>query len=182
MIVRTDRLRSNPWLSQRTIMRQILVLASLLVSAALAHAQTTAMPTAMPIANRAIAATWYEAFNKKDATLVDRIVSETWVDIPSPPGTPAGPAALKQTLVALTTAFPDLRLTIEDVIQEGDKVVVRSEITGTQKEAFFGIPSKGRRLSIQAVDIHQIKDGKIIRTWHTEDWMTGLHQLGVLGP
>jgi len=36
-------------------------------------------------------------------------------------------------------------------------------------------------LTIQAVDIHQIKDGKIIRTWHTEDWMSGLRQLGVIG-
>ena len=38
--------------------------------------------------------------------------------------------------------------------------------------------SGGRRLSIQAVDIHEFKDGKILRTWHTEDWMTGLNQLG----
>jgi len=161
------------------MMRQIPLLAHLLVVGALVHAQA---PTPLPTANGAIAAMWYEAFNKKDASLVDRIVSETWVDIPSPPDTPPGPNALKRTLVALTTAFPDLRLTIEDVIQEGDKVVVRSEITGTQREAFFGIPSKGRRLTIQAVDIHQIKDGKIIRTWHTEDWMTGLRQLGVTGP
>jgi steroid delta-isomerase-like uncharacterized protein len=160
-------------------MRQILVLAHLLLVGAIAHAQAT---TPLPTANGTIAAMWYEAFNRKDASLVDRIVSETWVDIPSPPDSPPGPVALKRTLVALTTAFPDLRLTIEDVIQEGDKVVVRSEITGTQKEPFFGIPSKGRRLTIQAVDIHQIKDGKIIRTWHTEDWMTGLRQLGVIGP
>lgn len=69
---------------------------------------------------------------------------------------------------------------IRDIIQDGNKVVVRSEITGTQREAFAEIPPTGRRIAIQAVDIHEFSDGKIVRTWHTEDWMTGLRQLGVL--
>jgi predicted ester cyclase len=75
-----------------------------------------------------------------------------------------------------------LHLEIEDVIQDGSNVVVRSTITGTQAKEFFGIASKGRKLSIQAVDIHEMRDGKIVRTWHTEDWSTGLRQLGVTGP
>jgi len=40
-------------------------------------------------------------------------------------------------------------------------------------------PSKNRKMHIQVVDIHEFKDGKIVRTWHTEDWMSGLRQLGV---
>ncbi len=51
-------------------------------------------------------------------------------------------------------------------------------ISGTQRAAFLGIPAANRRMSIQAIDIHELEDGKIIRTWHTEDWMTGLQQLG----
>ena len=128
-----------------------------------------------------IATTWYEAFNTRSTDLIEQIIADTWTDIPSPPGTPPGPVALKKTLIALTTSFPDLHLQIEDVLEAGDKVVVRSVITGTQREAFFGIPSMGRRMSIQAVDIHEIKNGKILRTWHTEDWMTGLRQLGAIG-
>jgi len=126
-----------------------------------------------------VARQWYEAFNSKDASIIDRIVAPQWVDIPSPPGTPPGPQGLKDLFTQLTTAFPDLHLTIEDVLQDGDKVVVRSTITGTHRAALFGMPAKGRRLSIQAVDIHEIKNGKIVRTWHTEDWMTGLRQLGI---
>jgi steroid delta-isomerase-like uncharacterized protein len=122
---------------------------------------------------------WYEAFTNKDPALLDKILHETWVDIPSPPGTPAGPAGVKPLLARLTTTFPDLKLTIEDILQEGDKVVVRAKMTGTQKEAFMGFPSKDRKMDIQVVDIHEFKDGKIVRTWHTEDWMSGLHQLGV---
>jgi hypothetical protein len=49
-------------------------------------------------------------------------------------------------------------------------------MAGTQREAFIGFLSRKRRMTIQVVDIHEVKDGKIIRTWHTEDWMTGLRQ------
>src|SRR2546428_2605490 len=124
-------------------------------------------------------ALWYEAFNKKDPSLLDRILSENWVDIPAPPGQPAGPEGAKPLLARLTITFPDLNLTIKDVLQDGDKVIVRAEMAGTQKEDFLGFPSKNRKMTIQVVDIHEFKDGKIVRNWHKEDWMTGLGQLGV---
>ena len=79
----------------------------------------------------------------------------------------------------LTTAFPDLDIKIEDVLQEGNKVIVRSMISGTQRGALMGFSAKNRKMSIQAIDIHEFKEGKIVRTWHTEDWMNGLRQLGV---
>jgi steroid delta-isomerase-like uncharacterized protein len=122
---------------------------------------------------------WYEAFTKKDPALLDRILGQHWVDIPAPPDQPAGPAGAKLLLARLTATFPDLHLTIKDILQDGDKVVVRADMAGTQRAAFLGFPSKNRTMTIQVVDIHEFKDGKIVRTWHTEDWMTGLHQLGV---
>jgi len=123
-------------------------------------------------------ALWYDAFARKDAALLDRILDGRWVDIPPAPGRPPGPAGAKQILAELTTTFPDLDIRVEDVLQDGNKVIVRSMISGTQRAAFLGIPAANRRMSIQAIDIHELEDGKIIRTWHTEDWMTGLQQLG----
>ena len=122
---------------------------------------------------------WYEAFNTKDPTLLDRILAEDWVDIPAAPGQPAEPAGAKHILAELVTTFPGLRITIQDTLQDGNKVAVRSEITATQLGAFLGISTKNRTMTIQAIDIHEFKDGRIVRTWHTEDWMTGLRQLGV---
>jgi steroid delta-isomerase-like uncharacterized protein len=122
---------------------------------------------------------WYEAFTKKDPALLDRILSENWIDIPAAPGQPAGPDGAKPLLAQLTTTFPDLKMTIKDILQDGDKVIVRAEMAGTQREPFMGFPTKNRKMNIQVVDIHEFKDGKIVRTWHTEDWMTGLRQLGV---
>ena len=126
-----------------------------------------------------IAALWYEAFETKNPDILNRILAKDWVDIPPAPNQPAGPGGAKQILVELGTTFPDLGIKIEDMVQEENKVVVRSTITGTQKEPLIGFPAKNRSMSIQAIDIHEFKDGKIVRTWHTEDWMTGLHQLGV---
>ena len=130
-------------------------------------------------ADKTTVALWYDAFSKKDPTLLERILSEGWVDIPPAPNQPPGPEGAKQILVELTTAFPDLKITIEDVLQDGSKVIVRSKIEGTQRNALMGFPAKNRKLAIQAIDIHEFKDGKIVRTWHTEDWLTGLRQLGV---
>ena len=121
---------------------------------------------------------WYEAFNQKDPTLLDRILSPGWVDIPAAPGQRPGPEGAKPLLVSLTTAFPDLKLTLKDVLQDGNRVIVRAEMTGTQRAPFLGFAAKNREMSIQVVDIHEFEDGKIARTWHTEDWLTGLHQLG----
>src|SRR5712692_8698625 len=69
---------------------------------------------------------WYEAFNTKDPALLDRILSEHWVDIPAAPGQPPGREGAKHILVELTTTFPDLKVTIEEILQDGNKVIVRS--------------------------------------------------------
>jgi steroid delta-isomerase-like uncharacterized protein len=122
---------------------------------------------------------WYEAFNQRDPSIFDDLLSEDWEDVPSAPGQPLGREGVKQILPQLTTTFPDFEVTIKEILQDGNKVVVRSEITGKQRTTFMGFPSKNRTMAIQAVDIHEFRNGKIVRTWHTEDWMTGLRQLGV---
>jgi steroid delta-isomerase-like uncharacterized protein len=122
---------------------------------------------------------WYTAFDQKNPEILDEVLASQWVDIPPAPDQLPGSAGAKQILLQLGTTFPDFRIKIEDILEDGNKVVVRSTITGTQKGPLSGFPAKDRTMTIQAVDIHEIKNGKIVRTWHTEDWMTGLHQLGV---
>lgn len=126
-------------------------------------------------------ALWYQAFDRNEPALLDTILSESWVEIPPAPGQRAGPDGAKQVLAELRTAFPDMSIKMQEVLQDGNKVIVRSEIKGTQRGPFLGLAAKDRMMTIQAVDIHEFKDGKIVRTWHTEDWLTGLHQLGHLG-
>jgi steroid delta-isomerase-like uncharacterized protein len=138
--------------------------------------------SAAPASNepRQIASQWYEAFARHEAGLLEKILAPSWVDIPSPPDAPHGPEAAKAVMAMLVRAFPDFDIKIEDIIKDANKVVVSSNISGTQRQAFAGLPAIGRSMKIQAVDIHEIENGKIIRTWHTEDWMTGLRELGHL--
>jgi hypothetical protein len=72
----------------------------------------------------------------------------------------------------LSRAFPDFTIIPAEILQDGNKVVVRSELTGTQRAQFMGFPAKNRRMAIQTSDIHEFKAGKIVRTWHSEDWLT----------
>jgi len=146
---------------------------------ALALLRTGAAPGGDVSSNKKDVLRWYEAFNTKHPALVDSILSEDWVDVPPAPGQLSGRQGAKNILVELTTAFPDLKIKVEDVLQDGNRVVVRSEISGTQRGSFMGLPAQNRTMTIIAIDIHEFKDGRIVRTWHTEDWLTGLRQLGV---
>ena len=105
---------------------------------------------------------WYDAFNNRDAALAQQVMSEDWADIPAAPGQPAGRAGVQFILDDLTKSFPDFTITPAEILRDGNKVVVRSELTGTQKAPFMGFPSKNRKMTIQTIDIHQFKDGKII--------------------
>ena len=78
---------------------------------------------------------WYDAFSKRDPDLFDRILSKNWVDIPPAPDQPLGPAGAKQILLELTTAFPDLDIKVEEVLEEGNKVIVRSKIPARSVDA-----------------------------------------------
>ena len=86
----------------------------------------------------------------------------------------------KQHRAALYTAFPDLNWIIEDMIAEGDKVVVRFRASGTQKGAFKGIPPTERQIIITGVAIYKIDRGKLIEDWAFMDALSIMRQLGAI--
>ena len=63
------------------------------------------------------------------------------------------------------------------MIQEGNKVVVRSRATGTPQGSFFGVDGQGKSFDILTIDIHTFKNGKIVSSHHVEDWAAALQQL-----
>jgi predicted ester cyclase len=73
---------------------------------------------------------------------------------------------------------PDFSFEIKDVVSDGNRIVVRSEAKGTPAGDFLGVSHSGRSFKIMTIDIHEIKDGKIARTYHVEDWAGALRQLG----
>lgn len=133
---------------------------------------------AQELDNRSRAAIWYQAFSLHDPELLGTVLADDWYETPSEER--GGKQTGMNLLIYLTTVFPDFDIEVLDMIQEGNKVVARSHITGTHCESFLGFEPRRGKLSIQAIDIHEFKDGKIVHTWHSEDWMTGLRQLGVI--
>ncbi len=73
--------------------------------------------------------------------------------------------------------IPDLNWAVEEMIQDGDKVVVRSRATGTPQGALFGVDGQGRGFDILTIDIHTIRNGMIVSSYHVEDWAGALQQL-----
>ena len=74
-------------------------------------------------------------------------------------------------------SIPDMKFDIKEVLVSGDRVIVRGEVSGTPAGDLFGVPHSGRSFRIMAIDIQTIKDGKIARTYHLENWLSALGQL-----
>jgi len=77
-------------------------------------------------------------------------------------------------------AFPDMRITVEDMIAEGDKVVTRYLVQGTHLGTFRGIPPTGRKVQVKWVTVHRIRESKIVEMWEFPDMLGFLTQLGAI--
>ncbi len=122
---------------------------------------------------------FYETFNKNDPALLDQIIAEDWVNVPINPGQGPGREGFKKMIPGFAATFKDGHLKIEDIVQEGNKVAVRSTYTATQVGPFAGFPAKGRPFTVMTIDIHEFNDkGMVQKTWHLEDWLSGLFQMG----
>ena len=73
--------------------------------------------------------------------------------------------------------IPDLRWDIKEVLVDGNRIIVRSEASGTPAGPFFGVQPAGKSFRIMTIDIHTIKDGKAVTAYHVEDWAGAIRQL-----
>ncbi len=123
-----------------------------------------------------------DLWNKGDLAVADEIISSDIVvhDSFAPPGAyGAGATGFAQFVGKFRSAFPDVHLTMDDEIIEGDKMVVRWTMRGRQQGQLGNIPSTGRQINVAGVDIFRIADGKIAEWWIFFDAVVMLQQLGV---
>ncbi len=124
-----------------------------------------------------------EVFGQGNVSLADELMAPDFVeqeDLPLPPGTPRNREVPKQMVKMLHSAFPDFKATVNDIIAEGDKVMIRWTCTGTQKGEFMGVPPTGRRVSVGVTDILRMADGKCVEHWGQFDAMAMMQQLGAV--
>jgi steroid delta-isomerase-like uncharacterized protein len=121
-----------------------------------------------------------EVFNQKKLAAIDDFVVPNVIDHSLPPGAPAGIEGVRQTIGMFVAAFPDLNLTLEDFIAEGDKVVVRWTMRGTHQGASLGMPPTGKQFTLPGISLVCLDGGMAAETWVNYDQLVLLQQLGLV--
>lgn len=121
---------------------------------------------------------FYNLFSSKNFDTVDAVLAETWQDIPLAPGQVDGPEGYKQLVKDFTTAFPDITITIHEIFGSHERAGVRAEMCFTHSNEFMGIAPTNKKLTIALHEFHHLKNNKLVKTWHLEDWLTMLIQTG----
>ena len=113
---------------------------------------------------KAVRRMFEEVMNKGDLQAVDELVADDY-RLNEPPGFPPGKEGLRALANMYRTGAPDLHMTVEDMIAEGDQVAVRWTATGTQTGEMMGLPPTGQRLQFRAISWLRMKGGRIAEEW-----------------
>ena len=123
-----------------------------------------------------------EVFNQGKLEAIHELTAGNAVfhDPSVPGGKFEGPEGFKQFTQIYRNAFPDIKLTINDQIAEGDKVVTRWTGTGTHKGELMGIPPTGKHSTVTGITLQRFEGGKVAESWFNYDNLGMLQQLGVV--
>jgi predicted ester cyclase len=123
--------------------------------------------------------TWEDLFNKGKLATADELIAANFTNHAAPGAAP-GPGSFKQLVTMYRAAFPDVQFTIEDLLGDGDKVVVRNTFHGTHTGPFMGIAPTGRHISQEQMHIVRVNDGLIVEHWAVRDDLSLMRQLGAI--
>ena len=131
---------------------------------------------------RTIIAPWYSLFNVASRGDVKAIQEQVLTaDYESCSGYLPGECWGRDTSIKVVGNFansiPDMKFEIKEMLVAGDRVIVRGEVSGMPAGDLFGVPHTGKSFKIMAIDIQTIKDGKIAKTFHMENWLSAIGQL-----
>ena len=119
-----------------------------------------------------------KVWDENDVAALDEFFAANYQRHISPNAIPLNREGQKQRLAGIRTAFPDIALTLEEIIAEGDRVVFRSTIRGTHQKIFQGIAPTGRHVTVSLLDLVRVQDNKIVEQWGGPDFLDWLRQLG----
>lgn len=122
-----------------------------------------------------------EVFDRGNTDAADEFLATDVVHEGSPARREPGLEGFKRSLARLREAFPDIRVTIEDLFAVEDKVVVRWTDRGTHQGRFLGMPPTGKLVSAGGITIFRFKGGKIVEQWTNWDTLSLMTQLGLRG-
>jgi steroid delta-isomerase-like uncharacterized protein len=140
------------------------------------------MSTDQETSNKATFRRFCDVMNTGDAQLISKTIDEV-VEPDALIRTPlpleaTGAQALQEVFARLHRAFPDLHITVEDMIAEGDKVVGRNSVTGTHQGEYMGLAPSGKSVAYDEIFIFRFAGGRIAETWGVVDVFAQIQQLG----
>jgi len=121
-----------------------------------------------------------EIFHQGNIAAADKFIAPDVIYHPFPSTFPAGPDGFRFVFKMLCSSFPDQYIALDDIIGEGDKVVVRSTFSGTQTGPLMGFPPTGKRCTQSQISIFRLANGKVIEYWFNADDLGMIRQLGLL--
>lgn len=131
-----------------------------------------------------VVGTFYRAFSGRPDLLAG-VVTSDWEDIPLGPDQAPGPEGVVPVIDGISRAFADFSITVHDLVdgrgEDGNgKIAVRAEMRGRHIGEMFGVQATGRTISVPIHEFHDVRDGRLARTWHLEDWFGFLRQTGAV--
>ncbi len=142
---------------------------------------TTSLAKAAATNDKAVVQTFYDFLSNpgsaSHAKTFRANVADNWQSVGNYSGKNKTANAFIGQLGFFAKLIPDMNWKVEEMIQAGNRVIVRGRATGTPKGPLFGVDGKGKSFMIMSIDIHTLENGKIIKTFHVEDWAGALRQL-----
>ena len=143
------------------------------------------MSTAEQARNKATVSRFVDdVIGTRDAEVISKTIDElvepdVLIHMPMPIQA-TGAQALKQVWAMLLRGLPDVHVTVEDLIAEGDKVVNRNTVTGTHQGEYMGLPPTGKSITYNEIFIFRFANGRIAEMWGVVDVFSQMKQLGVI--
>ena len=168
---------------RRTVFARTLALAGAAVLSARSSAVGAARADSPSDANKdLIRRVIAEAFNEGNLDVVDEALAADYVEHQAGPDAAQGPEAFKAFVRAFRATFPDVRVELEDLVAEGERIALRAIWRGSQQGALGAIPATGLPVEFGGYHIYRLEDGKIAEHWGLQDDLSLLLQLGVIAP
>jgi len=121
-----------------------------------------------------------EVVNGHDLDAIDRWFTDDFVDHVVIPGMPTGVPGVRARHEMLFVAMPDIHISVDDVLADGERTAARFTITGTDTGGFMGMPATNKAVTVTGMDFMRFRDGRIAEHWGEMDMMGLLQQLGII--
>jgi len=139
----------------------------------------------MSEATEVVAAFFERIWNGRELALADELIDPDCRTHQLQSGTesegvPRGPAAIKHHIGDWLRAFPDLEVRVRQTVADGDRVASHVTLLGTHQDQWMGMKATGKRIHLEMMVIHKVKDGRIVEDWVLVESYGLFQQLGLL--